>query len=54
MLSEVSSLPKKSSKRAVAERKSSRLTTLSRKSSESMRSIVSLGEQIYVMVNIFS
>ena len=53
MLSEVWSLSKKSRKIIAVEWKSSRLATLSSKSSESMRSNVSLSGQIFVMVNSF-
>ena len=53
MLSEVWSFSKKSSKIIAVEWKSSRLATLSSKSSESMRSSVSLSGEIFVMVNIF-
>ena len=54
MLSDVRSLSKKSSKIIVFELKSTCLATLSRKSSENMRSSVSLGGQIFLLVNIFS
>ena len=45
---------KNSSKSIAIEWKSTRLATLSRNSSESMRSSVSLGEQIFVMINTIS